>query len=303
MKKLFIIALLSITSLPLQAGSKLGTVGAQFLKMGAGARPTGMGEAFVGVADDVNAIYYNPAGLGFISRPEFEAMHTQWFEDTNYDFGAFVYPTDFGAFGVSAATLKVQDIEKRGLTENLQGKFESADEAYALSFAKVWGPQTSLGLTTRYIKQKLDTESASAWSGDVGLLRKMSSQPMSLGFAIRHLGQKIKFRNQAAPLPLVVDVGLSRSFFRDKLLVSIHSKKPNDNAVQYGLGSEVRLPLGQAMQMIGRLGYNSSITDGEDASGLSIGGGLAFNRLSLDVAWVPLGVLGDSFRYSLQMKF
>ncbi|MEK7775335.1 MAG: PorV/PorQ family protein [Candidatus Zixiibacteriota bacterium] len=38
--------------------------GVQFLKLAPGARAVGMGESFVGVADDATATYYNAAGLG-----------------------------------------------------------------------------------------------------------------------------------------------------------------------------------------------------------------------------------------------
>ena len=41
----------------------VGTTGAQFLKIGTGARPVAMGYAFSAVADDLNALYWNPAGL------------------------------------------------------------------------------------------------------------------------------------------------------------------------------------------------------------------------------------------------
>ena len=43
---------------------------AAFEDLGAGARGPGMGNAFTPVADDVYAIYYNPAGLGLLERPE-----------------------------------------------------------------------------------------------------------------------------------------------------------------------------------------------------------------------------------------
>jgi hypothetical protein len=302
MKKLIIFSLLLTTSAA-HAATKPGTTGAQFLKMGAGARPTGMGEAFVGLADDVNAAYYNPAGLGHIDRPEFTAMRNQLFQDMNYDFGAFVYPTNFGAFGITAATLKVEDLQKRGIDESFQGTFKSMDEAYGLSFAKNMGPLTSIGITARYIKQELDTESATSWNGDIGILQKIGKTPNSVGLAIRHFGQKIKFRSESDPQPSVIDFGISRGMMKDKLIFAANAKKPKDNGVQFGVGSEMRIPLKGALTLLGRVGYNSSTTGAEDASGLSVGGGIELNRLSIDFAWVPQGILGDSFRYSLRMRF
>lgn len=50
---------------------------AAFEDLGAGARAPGMGNAFTAVADDVYAIYYNPAGLALLERPELAAAHTQ----------------------------------------------------------------------------------------------------------------------------------------------------------------------------------------------------------------------------------
>ena len=48
---------------------------AAFADLGAGARAPGMGDAFVPVADDVYAIYYNPAGLGLLKSPELGASY------------------------------------------------------------------------------------------------------------------------------------------------------------------------------------------------------------------------------------
>jgi hypothetical protein len=41
-----------------------------------GARPFGMGETFVAIADDGNAIYWNPAGLPYLNREEFNFMYS-----------------------------------------------------------------------------------------------------------------------------------------------------------------------------------------------------------------------------------
>jgi hypothetical protein len=42
---------------------KVGTIGGQSLKIGIGARPAAMGEAFVAVSEDPISVYWNPAGI------------------------------------------------------------------------------------------------------------------------------------------------------------------------------------------------------------------------------------------------
>jgi len=68
MKKIiFVIALtftFQLSALSLFAAGP-GTTGATFLKLGVGSRPVAMGEAFVAVADDINALFWNPSGLPY----------------------------------------------------------------------------------------------------------------------------------------------------------------------------------------------------------------------------------------------
>jgi len=73
---------------------------AGFMDLGAGGRPLGMGHAFVGLANDVNAVYYNPAGLIQIRKVEFSFMYAPLFlgltdgsNITDY-YGAYAQPLD-----------------------------------------------------------------------------------------------------------------------------------------------------------------------------------------------------------------
>jgi tetratricopeptide (TPR) repeat protein len=52
---------------------------ASFTDLGMGARAPGMGDAYSAVADDVYAIYYNPAGLGTMARPQLGATYSRLF--------------------------------------------------------------------------------------------------------------------------------------------------------------------------------------------------------------------------------
>jgi Uncharacterised protein family (UPF0164) len=281
---------------------KAGTSGAQFLKIGAGARPTAMGDAFVGIADDVNAVYYNPAGLANISNPELTAMHTQWLQGLNYDFGAFAYPTDFGAFAFSAATLKVDDLQKRSVDEGDQGTFESLDAAYGLTYSKNITPLLSLGLTGRYIHEELDTAKATSWSGDIGVLKRFVNRPITIGLAMRHMGPGIKFINETDPLPTTIDAGVGLSLLRERLKVGLDIKKPRDNSVKFAVGTEYRRALKGNYRYALRGGYNSSNTD-SNGTGFSLGGGLGMKQFDFDFAWVPFEDLGNTFRYAAHIKF
>ena len=56
----------------LHAGA--GAVGLESLKIDMGARPSSLGSAYVAIADDSNAVYWNPAGLTQIEKAESSAM-------------------------------------------------------------------------------------------------------------------------------------------------------------------------------------------------------------------------------------
>jgi len=87
----------------------------EFLRLGAGARPLGMGGAFVALADDASAVYWNPAGLAGATDREVLLMHAEQFGNlVNYDFGAFALPLGSGvhpsAVGLGIVRLGVDDI-------------------------------------------------------------------------------------------------------------------------------------------------------------------------------------------------
>jgi hypothetical protein len=280
-----------------------GTSAAQFLKIGAGARSTAIGSAFVGVADDINTVAYNPAGLATVSSPELTAMHTQYLLDLNYDFGAFALPMKTGTIALSASTLNVPDISKRGSDESDLGTFKEFDASYALSYGMNINRTLAWGVTGRYIKMSIDSFSANAWGGDLGVLKRFNQSPVRIGFAVRNFGQPISFTSDSDPQPLIVDLGVSTKFSRDRWMLAANVQKPRDNKVQFGGGTEWKQNLGRNFNYAVRGGYNSATTDAKDASGLSLGAGLGYKQFQFDFAWVPFGVLGNTFRYAATMRF
>ncbi len=65
--------------------AKVGTFGAQYLKIGVSARGTGMGSAFTAVADDANSVFWNPGGLVNVVTNEVALNHVEWPADIKLD--------------------------------------------------------------------------------------------------------------------------------------------------------------------------------------------------------------------------
>jgi len=89
-----------------------GKYAGEFMAIGIGGRPLGMGGAFTGVANDVTAGYYNPAGLANINYPQIALMHSEQFGNlVNYDYGAVAIPYQNDmSFGLSIMRLAVDGI-------------------------------------------------------------------------------------------------------------------------------------------------------------------------------------------------
>ncbi|MBI4054704.1 MAG: PorV/PorQ family protein [Elusimicrobia bacterium] len=295
----------------------VGTSGAQFLKVGAGGRPAGMGEAFSAVADDANAIYYNPAGLAFLERAEVTGMHNQFFQGLDYEFAAFALPLRdpaaaansgggagrLGTLGVAIYNLSVDGLERRLTdTDAPAGSFEASDFAYAMSFARKLSERTSLGLTAKYVRQKLDSEKASAFAADLGALHHLQGLPLSLSLGVRHLGSQPKFKEESDPLPTVIFAGAGYRF-RKNLIFAADLGLPRDNSLTYAVGGEYEQPVAERLSAALRAGYNSQNADPDGLTGLSVGAGITFYRARFDFAWVPFGDLGNTFRYALLIRF
>ena len=295
------LAILSASVTPVAAG---GTNGAAFLKIGVGARPAALGEAFTAVADDANATVWNPAGLARLPRPEIVGTHTQWIQSGRHDALAGAYPTAVGSFGVSAVTLSYEGIEKRTEdTDAADGTFSSLDAAYTLAYGRPLGDRLSLGMGLSYIRQTLEGVSAGTPAGSVGALWQSPIFGLTLGAAVRNIGGSIKFSEEGDPLPTTTAFGAAGRYLNNRLLLSAESRWVRGESPTYGGGIEASPTLYKGAVGHVRAGYRTDTRDVTDASGFSLGLGVGFPRLNVDVTWTPTGVLGDTFRYAVRFIF
>ncbi|MFH1715304.1 MAG: PorV/PorQ family protein [Elusimicrobiota bacterium] len=299
------VLVLNLVQVCFAVNSKVGTTGAQFLKIGTGCRPIAMGGAQAALADDVHAMYWNPGGLGHVEAREVMAQHIIWFQDIAYEYLAVAYPLEtIGTFGFSASYVSAGDIEKRTSdTNDPEGTYTANDLAVGVSYGRMLGRKIGVGLNLKYIKGVIDNYSATAFAVDLGALYHPNKSKLSVGLAVQNIGSELKYINEGDPLPLNIKLGFGYRMLRDEALTfALDVNYPNDNDINAGVGAEYVLEVGRSIKLPLRVGYKT-LNDFDTIDGLSAGVGFKIERYSLDVAWVPYGDLGDTYRISLMAKF
>lgn len=185
-----------------------GTTGAAFLKIEAGSRPASMGGAFAGLADDANAVFYNPAGLTSIVDRELTAMQNFWFAGINNESISYVQRLGDGAFGLSFLGAFAKIDERSEPTEDPIRTFTASSFAVGLSYGHELIKNVSLGGTVKFLSQQFDIEDWTGVAGDAGVL--LGSNRLRVGASIQNLGvlkSKIEGESLDESLPLNIRVG------------------------------------------------------------------------------------------------
>ena len=177
----------------------IGTAAAEFLLLGAGARGMVLGPSFAAITRDVEATYYNPAGLPLMEGPQAEFTMMSYFADTDYVWAGFALPLsngefgmgiNIGSFGFSDATVyREQDPDgEEGLL------YDVRETVIGLSFAHAFIDRFTGGVTLKYISDQLGQAEASGFAVDVGtnFHTEWNGRPIALAFVIQNLGSTMR---------------------------------------------------------------------------------------------------------------
>ena len=343
MKKYIVFILILSITIPVQLFaqqyvkdvSKVGTTAAPFLAIEVGSRAIGMGGAFVAVANDASALYWNPAGIARLPGGAITLNHTEWLADVSFEYaGIALNLGSIGALGLSFTALNMDDMDVRTVTypEGTDEKFGVSDWAIGTHYARNLTDRFSIGFTAKYINQKLWHMNASSFALDIGTLFTTQFNGMTVGMSISNFGNKMQLlgsdtqvpidiapnkegnnskivgnmRTEKWSLPLIFRFGVSMNVidnYNYRWTVAVDAMHPNDNTEYINLGTEYAI---RNMFFI-RAGYkNLYMKDSEE--GLTLGGGLAYKlysniRLKIDYAYADFGILDQVQRFSLALEF
>jgi hypothetical protein len=287
---------------------KSGTSSLSFLKIGAGARAVGMGEAFTSQSSGVSSPLWNPAAISGTKGTRVSFTHVQWFQDITAEHFSSAFRTGENVFGLSISLGKVPDIQRRDAptTEPL-ALFDAHDLVAWLSYARWLGDKYAVGFSAKWIYEKIDISSASGLGFDLGGIFSpfaAGSNPilekLTFGAAILNLGSKMKFEEESYSLPTQYKAGVSYFFEKENwqsdFNLSLDVVKPRDDKAKVHLGGEYGLY--QSFKL--RAGYQS----GYDEKDLSFGMGIRYKNYAIDYAFLPYkSDLGDVHCVSLDFEF
>jgi hypothetical protein len=168
----------------------------EFLKIGVGARAAAMGNAFVGIANDATAGYWNPAGLSRAKKsPELALMHSEYFAGiAKYDYAGFTMPIDDKRrFGASIIRLGVDDIantlnlvdQNGNINFSAVESFSVADLALLLSLSQDMSflPGLTMGGNLKVVNRNVG-KFATAWGFGVDLGAQYKTGNLSMGLML-----------------------------------------------------------------------------------------------------------------------
>jgi hypothetical protein len=311
--------------------SKVGASGAQFLKIGVGSKYQAMGEASVAVANDIYAMYWNPAGLAEIENTAVGFTNVNWVLDIDLNYVALArYFEDVGVFGVSASVLSMGDQEITTFEQQEgTGNFYSAvSYAVGLTFARQLTSRFSFGGTVKYLGERIHNEKSQGFAFDFGTLLYTGFRSFRLGMSISNMGPELKFsgpdlvvgydpqngeganhpvgaelKTTPYDLPMTFRVGAAYDLYIGSnavLTLSSELKHPNDNNQQGSFGAE----FGFDNRFFLRAGHKINY----DEEGLTLGAGLNTKisngtNVVIDYAWQDLGRLQSAHRFSVGFTF
>jgi tetratricopeptide (TPR) repeat protein len=313
-----------------------GTTSANFLKLSQGARPSGMGEAFVGVADDATATYWNAAGLAQLSRNQVCLMHSAWLLDVNFEYLAYALPINgFGSLGLDIIYLNAGSIYRT--TEDPSGNYVSTSEtasatdfevtiAYAKKLSDFLGADNpvsdlSLGIGINVISEKIYNDSGGGVSVNLGALYYPRYETYSLGLTLENIGMA----TNRPEMPSIIKFGFGYRFALENAMLPFTEEGKftfmENNATgvfdiiydivaqtaRVHMGAEKYWELNKYHNIAIRLGYKF----GEDLgfpAGITAGLGYRLTAskdltFDLDYVYVPYSDLGASNRISISGKF
>ena len=334
MRKERFILLILLLSIPgwCWGQAKVGTAGVQFLKVGVSARAMAMAEAFVGVADDAGALYYNPGGLLQLQKPDHMFTHIVYPAGIQFEYLGTAWPVPKlqAAVGAQVTFLHTDRMDET-TPEQPYGTgrtFTASDLAIGVTYAQRLTNKFSVGGNVKFIEERLADQKATGLAFDVGTYYNTGWKRIVIAMVITNFGPDMNFVDSPFPMPINFKFAASiRALERHPhaLIIAGEGWHPNDNLEQFNLGIEYGfmdlafLRIGKKINGAKRYSWSEYLDNNDNdpyveypiinedgdisTDGLTFGAGLKIKlptlALKIDYAYSNVNKLGSNHFFTL----
>ena len=314
--------------------SRKGTSAGSMLEIGVGARAEALGGAFVAIADDPSALYWNPAGIANMKSISLQATKTEWFVGTSFNVLDLVIPmpsmSSSLGFHLSMLDYGENPVRTVSRPEGTGEVYDASDIAIGLYWSMAITDRVAVGLGAKYFQQSIWHVKGSTMAADLSILFQTPVKGLRLGGAISNLGPEfaltgrdltriadvdgrkdiyfdndnmaIELATEKYPLPLLFRFGVSYEWeldSRNSLLIASNVNHPSNDVESADFGLEAKL----LNMFYLRSGYQSLFAEDSEA-GITVGAGMKYKILgaaviTIDYAWSDWSALASTNRFTV----
>lgn len=329
-KTVMILALLAVLIAPLYSATDSGLLGGAFIDDGIAARPAGLAGAYTAIADDGNAAWWNPAGVGLLDKkksvsfsyiPNIYNLTTGEITRMLLSYGQ----GDTGGWGGLGASISYLNVSL--------GSDYVGDMAYKWSeyvIAVSWGmeveqyiglvkykyPKISLGVTAKYMGVSTDIliggakTGASGFGADAGLIVAIKNN-FNIGIMAKNIYTAVAWtEGSSESVPRQFNAGIFYGITPDFLVTAEVKSTETDSGIgisAYCAAAEyiIRLARGSAVQNVAvRSGI--SVEPDNDVYIIPVGASLGMEGFSVDFVYqfyLKSMLASDMYRLGLTALF
>ena len=299
---------------------RIGSAGAQELRIPVGSRGTAMGGAVIANAHGIESMYWNPAGLASLEGTQAMFSYLPYIADMDQNFvGVATNIEDFGTLGAGVKILSIGDMEETTLEapDGTGRLFNPSFSVINLTYARILTANVSFGVTAMFLNEKIHNVSATGMAFDVGFLYDPGWHGVRLGLTMKNYGSEMEFSGIAFDgsaagsrpvqfdLPASINFGVSYDFLDNGPNLATISSNFRSNTYSNDLVQGGFEYVYNGLYFL-RGGYNYSQQD-EWINGATLGAGLTYEmgetKLTFEYAWNQTEVFEDNQYFTVSASF
>src|SRR4030066_45598 len=281
-----------------------------FLRVDMSARAASLGGSFVTNNDDVDVLFYNPAGMSFLEKDPVSFSFVKHLMDINLF--SLAYSTEFediGRFGSAIKYINYGSFDEADEFGNRTGEFSAGELAFILGYTNEFSENFYYGANAKVIYSSIADESSSAIALDLGINYEIPNQKLNLAAAVLNLGTQLSsYIDTKEDLPLDVTIGISKRLenLPVRLSLDFHQlNKERDELYQHLKGFSLGAEFYLSEVFTLRFGYDNEkrsdlkVGSSSGIAGLNGGLGVKVSEYSFNYGYSSLGSIGAMHRIGL----